>query len=304
LLINYDFFLIIRVFWFIIFLLIIFFSVLKFGFFYIQFYFYFYFYFYLIFIFLIVIIIFLVSWRNHVIYCFWDLLGLVSFFLVLYYNNFISLKGSLETLIRNRLGDFFLLVFLVLGFYFSLFFLNFLSLRVLFLFFSSLIKRAQFPFMGWLTRAIAAPTPVSSLVHRSTLVTAGFFLLFFFNWSFYFLSFLRFFLGLMSLILSSFFSFFEKDIKKLVAWRTLSQVGLCFVFSSLGRSFLGFLHIISHAFFKSSLFLLMGYYIFMSFSQQDFRLGFFFCAPSFFFCGGDNLCFFFNGFFFFWWYIN
>jgi len=126
--------------------------------------------------------------------------------------------------------------------------------------------------MGWLPRAIAAPTPVSSLVHRSTLVTAGFFLLFFFGYKFLLMNLLVFFFGLVSLVFSSFFSLLETDIKKLVAWRTLSQLGLCFIFFSLGGGFFGFLHIISHAFFKSSLFLIVGFYIFFNSSQQDFRL--------------------------------
>ena len=217
-----------------------------------------------------VIIIFLISSSNHILYCFWDLLGLVSFFLVIFYNNFISLKGSLETLIRNRLGDLFLLVFVRVSFFYSLFF-NLFYFFVIFFLVSSLVKRAQFPFIGWLPRAIAAPTPVSSLVHRSTLVTAGFFIVFYYGFKINFYCFLLFFLGLVSISFSSFFSLLEKDVKKLVAWRTLSQLGLCFVFFSLGRGFFGFLHLISHAFFKSSLFLLVGFFIFYNKSQQDFR---------------------------------
>jgi NADH-ubiquinone oxidoreductase chain 5 len=130
-----------------IFLLIIYLRVLKFGFFYIQIYYYYYYYFYFLFLFLIVIMIFLISFSNHLVYIYWDLLGLVSFFLVIYYNNNIRLKGSLETLMCNRWGDFFILVFFCFSFSFLLYY-NIFFFGCFFLLLSSLVKRAQFPFIG------------------------------------------------------------------------------------------------------------------------------------------------------------
>ena len=105
---------------------------------------------------------------------FWDLLGFTSFFLVIWYRSRSSVSGGLLTGIINRIGDCFYLVLLGLVFSsipltFSLFF---------FIVALSLTKSAQVPFSSWLPAAIAAPTPVSSLVHSSTLVTAGVYLLY------------------------------------------------------------------------------------------------------------------------------
>jgi NADH-ubiquinone oxidoreductase chain 5 len=122
-----------------------------------------------------------------------------------------------------------------------------------------------------LPKAIRAPTPVSSLVHSSTLVTAGLFLLMiFFDWDKVGLI-LIFFTGLFSLFLSSILAVYERDIKKLVALRTLSQIGLCFLSFSLGFYFLCFIHLIRHALFKSLLFLQIGFLIYYQCGQQDIR---------------------------------
>lgn len=107
----------------------------------------------------------------------WDYLGVLSFFLVLFYGNFERVNGSQITVLMNRLGDFFIFIFfLIVTFYLNEFIVN-LSY---FLLLMRITKRAQFPFRGWLPKAIRAPTPVSSLVHRRTLVTAGLFVLFIF----------------------------------------------------------------------------------------------------------------------------
>ena len=108
----------------------------------------------------------------------WDWLGISSFFLVAYYNSEQGWVGRMKTYFTNRLGDgifmFLLRIFLLSFFY------NEHSLKNFFLVFIVLLcqtKRAQIPFCAWLPAAMAAPTPVSSLVHSSTLVTAGVFIL-------------------------------------------------------------------------------------------------------------------------------
>jgi NADH:ubiquinone oxidoreductase subunit 5 (subunit L)/multisubunit Na+/H+ antiporter MnhA subunit len=231
----------------------------------------FYFYFLFLIFFFVLSMVFLV-FRNSffLVLVFWDFLGLRSFFLVNFYNNFDRINSSIITIFVGRLGDYFLFFFLIWGFFY--FFLeNFIFLVLV----SGLTKRAQFPFIGWLPKAISAPTPVRALVHRSTLVTAGLFLFFFLFFgikrnNFFFC----FFLGLFSFFFSSFLSVFEMDLKKIVALRTLSQIGLCFLSFSFGFYFLSFFHLLSHAFFKSLLFLQVGYFMYLNFGQQN--LGLFF----------------------------
>lgn len=109
----------------------------------------------------------------------WDGLGIVSYLLVIYYPCSRSLSAGIITFLTNRLGDSFLICGIVLlglraGDWFLMFDYEFIGLLVVV---GGITKRAQYPFRAWLPAAIAAPTPVSSLVHSSTLVTAGVYLL-------------------------------------------------------------------------------------------------------------------------------
>jgi len=111
----------------------------------------------------------------------WDGLGITSFLLVCFYDDLVSFFSRLVVFFRNRLGDGLLLisfsVFMAVGdvdYYYFGRELGFLFAFFLFLVFFT--RRAQYPFMVWLPLAMAAPTPVSSLVHSSTLVTAGVYL--------------------------------------------------------------------------------------------------------------------------------
>jgi NADH-ubiquinone oxidoreductase chain 5 len=121
-------------------------------------------------------------------------------------------------------------------------------------------KSAQIPFSAWLPAAIAAPTPVSSLVHSSTLVTAGVYLLFRHCQYSNLTSplYLVIFIGITTIIIASLSALNEKDIKKIVALSTLSQLGL--IITRLGSKFIfiGFFHLITHAFFKAIIFIRVG----------------------------------------------
>jgi NADH-ubiquinone oxidoreductase chain 5 len=135
-----------------------------------------------------------------------------------------------------------------------------------------LTRRAQFPFSRWLPAAMAAPTPVSSLVHSSTLVTAGVYLLIRFN---KFLTggifFLLMNLSLLTILLSGFGALYENDLKKIIAFSTIGQLSFIIFSIAIGSSYLGFIHLLIHAVFKSLLFLCSGVFIRGYLGVQDIR---------------------------------
>nr|YP_002003293.1 NADH dehydrogenase subunit 5 [Unionicola foili]ACF19641.1 NADH dehydrogenase subunit 5 [Unionicola foili] len=221
----------------------------------------------------------------------WDGLGLVSFFLVIFYNNFNSLRSGLLTVLSNRFGD--------LGMLFSFFFmflvgswsfLNFSFGGVVFLsffiIFAAMTKSAQFPFSAWLPAAMAAPTPVSSLVHSSTLVTAGVYLLirYYYSLKFIFSSFLFCSFSLFTMFCTGVLAVYDSDIKSIVAMSTLSQLGFMMFSVSSGEWMLGFFHMVCHALYKSLLFLKCGSFLILGFGSQDLRFkgSISFSSPFFF----------------------
>lgn len=156
------------------------------------------------------------------------------------------------------------------------FFLRFSFFRIfviLLLVLTAFTKRAQFPFRSWLPKAISAPTPVRSLVHRRTLVTAGLILLINYNYLIIHKNVLSICLlvGIFTIFFSSVTALVEEDLKKVVALRTLSQIGFSMVTLGLGLRFISFIHLVRHALFKSCLFIQVGYIIHCSFGQQDGR---------------------------------
>nr|AVV66505.1 NADH dehydrogenase subunit 5 [Cooperia oncophora] len=221
---------------------------------------------------------FMLNYSNNVMNMLisWDLLGISSFFLVLFYNNWDSNSGAMNTALTNRVGDFFMFTFfsgsLFYGYYFlSLEFLC--GFSVILLLIASFTKSAQFPFSSWLPKAMSAPTPVSSLVHSSTLVTAGLILLM--NFSNLLLNnlvlMIMMLIGMFTMFFSSITALMEEDMKKVVALSTLSQMGFSMLTLGLGLSFVSFIHLISHALFKSCLFMQVGYLIHCNYGQQDGR---------------------------------
>ena len=210
----------------------------------------------------------------------WDGLGLISFLLVVYYQNYKALVCGVLTILINRIGD--VIILLRIGWLVSLGTWDCLYLSDFFRFYvvsfclvlAGMTKRAQFPFSRWLPAAIAAPTPVSALVHSSTLVTAGVYLIIRF-WDFIFLvKEVVFFLQVISVLtifLSGFSALFENDMKKVIALSTLSQLSVMLFAVSFGFSFLGLFHLYTHALFKALLFLCAGCLIHSFSHVQDLR---------------------------------
>lgn len=242
---------------------------------------------YLVFLFILSIIFLIISPNLISILLGWDGLGLVSYCLVIYFQNYKSYNAGILTALSNRVGDVALLV--SIGWIFNLgrwrfyFYLDFIKLNYFFLMIiilAAITKRAQIPFSSWLPAAIAAPTPVSALVHSSTLVTAGVYLLIRFN-NYLILNkfylFILLLLGSLTIFISGLGANYEIDFKKIIALSTLSQLGLMIRILSLGFIKLAFFHLLTHALFKALLFLCAGVFIHRILNFQDVRIsgGFF-----------------------------
>jgi NADH-ubiquinone oxidoreductase chain 5 len=125
-----------------------------------------------------------------------------------------------------------------------------------------------------LPAAIAAPTPVSALVHSSTLVTAGVYLMIRFNFILLRFPILKYLIlvGGLTILMAGIGAIFEIDIKKIIALSTLSQLGVIIIIIGAGFTMLGFFHLVSHAFFKAILFICAGNLIHNFKDYQDIRL--------------------------------
>nr|AVJ52461.1 NADH dehydrogenase subunit 5 [Poecilocoris rufigenis] len=210
----------------------------------------------------------------------WDGLGLVSYCLVIYFQNYKSYNAGMLTILTNRIGDVAILIsiawFMNFGSWNYIYYLNmFMSYYSWILFLmvlAAFTKSAQIPFSSWLPAAMAAPTPVSALVHSSTLVTAGVYLLIRFsdfilshNVSLFLL------LSVLTMFMSGLSANFEYDLKKIIALSTLSQLGLMMSSLFMGFPILAYFHMLSHAFFKALLFLCAGLMIHCMSDSQDIR---------------------------------
>nr|ASY98490.1 NADH dehydrogenase subunit 5 [Idolomantis diabolica] len=212
----------------------------------------------------------------------WDGLGLVSYCLVIYYQNIKSYNAGMLTALSNRVGDVAMLMVIAwmlnFGSWNFIFYLdlmvneNDLCLISLLITLAGMTKSAQIPFSAWLPAAMAAPTPVSALVHSSTLVTAGVYLLIRFNKVFpdWLMSFLLM-ISVLTMFMSGLGANFEYDLKKIIALSTLSQLGLMMSILSMGFSDLAFFHLLTHALFKALLFMCAGMVIHNIKNFQDIR---------------------------------
>nr|YP_009472889.1 NADH dehydrogenase subunit 5 [Acanthaspis ruficeps]AST10092.1 NADH dehydrogenase subunit 5 [Acanthaspis ruficeps] len=210
----------------------------------------------------------------------WDGLGLVSYCLVIFFQNYKSYSAGMLTILTNRIGDVAILIsiawMLNFGSWHYIFYMNVWEYwgfyLVILIVLAGFTKSAQIPFSSWLPAAMAAPTPVSSLVHSSTLVTAGVYLLIRFSKLFINLdcSFMLL-LSMMTMFMAGLGASFEFDLKKIIALSTLSQLGLMMSILFIGFPTLSFFHLLTHAFFKALLFLCAGLMIHCMSDSQDIR---------------------------------
>lgn len=212
----------------------------------------------------------------------WDGLGISSIFLIIFYPNKITLYNSILTIFFNRLGDVVLIAVLChfiyrFNFYYflrdrsSIYFLA----AIFGLFVCGFTKSAQFPLSSWLPAAMSAPTPISAIVHSSTLVTAGIYLLSKFRrrvFGFPFLISFWFFFRVLAFLTGGFLANLELDFKKIVAFSTISQISMIIVFSSCRLISLALLHMLFHAFFKTLLFCCSGLIFITFYSLQQEKL--------------------------------
>nr|YP_009110153.1 NADH dehydrogenase subunit 5 [Neptis clinia]AIW64858.1 NADH dehydrogenase subunit 5 [Neptis clinia] len=238
----------------------------------------------LVLLFVFSMILLIISPNMISIFLGWDGLGLVSYCLVIYYQNIKSYNAGMLTALSNRIGDVMILMLVAwmlnYGSWNYIFYLNFMSsdfsMKIigLLVIVAAMTKSAQIPFSSWLPAAMAAPTPVSALVHSSTLVTAGVYLLIRFNnllVDMFFFKFLLLLSGL-TMMMAGICANYEFDLKKIIALSTLSQLGLMMSILSMGFYDLAFFHLLTHAMFKALLFMCAGVIIHMMNDNQDIRL--------------------------------
>lgn len=209
----------------------------------------------------------------------WDGLGIVSFALVSYYKNPESMAAGIVTLLTGRIGDA-CLVLLVGSVLYNISW-NWYDFRcvstvgvIILLVVGSITKRAQAPFSAWLPAAMAAPTPVSALVHSSTLVTAGVYVIYRYfdcvqgSWAVYLV-----FFAILTILVSGLVALGELDVKKVVAFSTIRQLGVMMLsLRAVTTKEVGIYHLLVHAYYKSLMFLCVGCGIYKGGGNQDSRL--------------------------------
>ncbi|MWV62558.1 NADH-quinone oxidoreductase subunit L [Helicobacter saguini] len=207
----------------------------------------------------------------------WEGVGTCSYLLIgFWYDRKSANAASIEAFVMNRIADLGMLlgIFLV---YYSLGSLNYsdiftalatnppseniINWIAILLFIGAMGKSAQFPLHTWLANAMEGPTPVSALIHAATMVTAGVYLVIRLAPIYELAPHVAYFvaaLGAFVAIFASLMAIVNKDLKRIIAYSTLSQLGYMFVAAGLGAYWIALFHLFTHAFFKSLLFLSAG----------------------------------------------
>lgn len=221
----------------------------------------------------------------------WEGVGLCSYLLIgFWYKNQEYNDAAKKAFIMNRIGDLgFLIGIFIIGYLFhSVDYttirttlasgkeinLGLLSIAALCLFIGACGKSAQIPLYTWLPDAMAGPTPVSALIHAATMVTAGIFMITRLNFVFDLTPEIQDIIavvGAVTSLIAASIGLVQNDIKKVLAYSTVSQLGLMFLALGLGAYEIAVFHVITHAFFKACLFLGSGSVIHALHGEQDMR---------------------------------
>ncbi len=221
----------------------------------------------------------------------WEGVGLCSYLLIgFWYKNHEYNDAAKKAFIMNRIGDLGLLIgIFILGNLFSTLDYNNLQIAMsgaanpnmywvtfaaFCLFIGACGKSAQIPLYTWLPDAMAGPTPVSALIHAATMVTAGIFMVtrlhFLFDLTPDIQNIIAV-IGAITALVAATIGLVQNDIKKVLAYSTVSQLGLMFLALGLGAYEVAVFHVITHAFFKACLFLGSGSVIHALHGEQDMR---------------------------------
>ena len=220
----------------------------------------------------------------------WEGVGLCSYLLIgFWFTNASYATAAKKAFVINRIGDlgFLLAVFLIYTTFGSVEFSKVFPLAAnllpghtpiilitLFLFIGACGKSAQLPLYTWLPDAMAGPTPVSALIHAATMVTAGVYMIARSNILFDLAPVIQHLItivGLATAVLGALIALTQTDIKKVLAYSTVSQLGYMFIGLGVGAYDGAFFHVITHAFFKALLFLCAGSVIHAMHHEQDMR---------------------------------
>ena len=220
----------------------------------------------------------------------WEGVGLCSYLLIgFWYTNSAYASAAKKAFIMNRIGDlgFLLGVFLMFNFFGSVEFSkvfpqaanmlpgnNMVVLMTIMLLIGACGKSAQLPLFTWLPDAMAGPTPVSALIHAATMVTAGIYMIARSSVLFDLAPFTQniiAIIGASTALIAAIIALTQTDIKKVLAYSTVSQLGYMFLGLGVGAFTGSFFHVITHAFFKALLFLGAGSVIHAMHHEQDMR---------------------------------
>jgi NADH-quinone oxidoreductase subunit L len=220
----------------------------------------------------------------------WEGVGLCSYLLIgFWYTNSSYASAAKKAFVMNRIGDlgFLLGVFFIFTTFGSVEFSKIfpqaanmlpgnstIALIALLLFIGACGKSAQLPLFTWLPDAMAGPTPVSALIHAATMVTAGIYMIARSNLLFDLAPVVQHIIaivGLATAIVAAIIALTQTDIKKVLAYSTVSQLGYMFLGLGVGAYNGAFFHVITHAFFKALLFLCAGSVIHALHHEQDMR---------------------------------